>query len=794
MTFLSPLFGVMGRTDYWSPKGIYEFKTGRKIPSKTINTWFSDLIQTIVYMHGLSPSPKAVSKSYVIYSGEGTPVFRKTTLNLDLLQRIYMARNYCYLIQFEGFIPPRRHNKKCSHCFNLKECEILSVFFNNEKNAKSSRFQYLSHFLSLIRLEHLKNRHDFSYLWKLSPQGRVRIGKAINDISFNKKENERFIFRCNNSSELKAGEPVILSKGNPVIDVTTIATIASINRKEISLNSSSSLPEKAYIDAYSSDFSFRRLNKSLYDLILGHKSTHKSQRFIINGKKPTFTHVKALEIDGVDPSQKEAIQLALSANDFCLIQGPAGTGKTYTIAKLVEILLVKGQTILLSAYTNTAVDNMIRKFLEITNDSQARNKIVRLGIEEAIDPEVIDLSLQAKKLEYQDLLKIPIIAATTSTIGRNIYDEFSFDVIIVDEASQMSEPSVLSAVTKGKKFILVGDDKQLPPLVQSTQAEKLGFKNSLFERLRKLWPSASILLRYQYRMHDYLMDFSNIRFYNNSVQAVSQKVGTQLLWDLLPFDTKEPTINPIFQTIIDPNQPLIYIGVPSEFDRKKRVNEKEAEIIKTITRYYIQMGIKKEHIGIIAPFRGQVAEISRQMGNKNNIVVDTVDRFQGSDKELIILSLCTLSPPHLLEDERRLNVALTRAKKKMIIVGDIPTEQSIPIFKELFDHIHEKYSVILIGTKKFKDVTMESRDKRKMIKKTSIEADFSHQSLSKEDLNKEYTKIIKHNICVFCQEPVLSQYILRCPICNQAYHEEHIREWLENNDVCATCQSRIRIS
>lgn len=787
MTFLSPLFGVMGRLDFWSPKELYELKTGRKIPET--NTWFSDLMQTVIYMHGLSSTPKAVSKSSVIYSGEGTPVFRQTTINLDLLQRIHMARNYCYLIQFESFIPPETTTKLCSYCFSRDLCTSLSNIFEQQRSSSSTSYQYLNHFLSLVRFEHLKNRQDFSSLWKLSPQGRVKTGKAIREIKLEKHDDNLYHYICHNLSELRPGEPVILSQGNPIIDMSTMATIVSIERNKVSLSSQSDLPRQAYLDAYSSDFLFRRLNKNLYDITFGQKSQHKAHKLVILGKKPTFSSLKPVTVEGLDPSQQKAIQLALSANDFCLIQGPAGTGKTYTIAKLIQILRKEGQSILLSAYTNTAVDNIVRQYLKTIKDENARQEIVRLGIEQAIDPKVVELSLQHKKLSYQDLKKTPIVAATTSTISRSIYDDLNFDTVILDEASQMTEPSVLSAITKGYRFILVGDDKQLPPLVQSTQAEKLGLGTSLFERLRKLHPNACILLRYQYRMHEDLMDFSNFSFYDNHVQAASPNVATQLIWDLLPENTKDPVSDPLFQVILDPNQPLVYVEIPSNFDRKRRVNQQEAEVICSLVQYYLEMGILPDHIGIIAPFRGQVAEILRRVGITSGITVDTIDRFQGSDKELILLSLCTLSRPHILEDERRLNVALTRAKKKLIIVGKSPTKQSISLFQDLHAFIKQKYSVVRLDSSE-----IEIEEIRELKREPSLETDISHQLLAHEDINKEFTVTIQHNICVLCQELVETKVILRCPICNQAYHGNHLQEWLDNHDVCVTCQSIVQLT
>ncbi len=792
VTFLSPLFGISGRIDYWTPNELFELKTGKKIPSKEKNTWFSDLMQTVIYMHGLSPTPKAVSKAYVIYSGLGAPAFRQTTLNLNLLQSIHMARNYSYLIKYEGYIPPELNTNRCIRCFQKDNCNMLLKVFNEEKSYSPKPFHYLTHFLHLVRLEHLKDRQNLALLWKLSPSGRVKTGKAIPNLELLKREGDIHEYSCQNISELKRGEPVIVSQGNIIIDTTTITRISEIDRNRVFLSSQSQLPDSIFLDSYSSDFNFQQLSKNLFDLSFGSKKNHKTHDFVIHGKKPTFRATPYFKFEELDQSQQEAIQLALNTIDYCLIQGPAGTGKTYTIAKLVEILRNKGKRILLTAYTNTAVDNMIKEYLKKSKVPNSRNEIVRLGVENAIDQELTDLLLQNLDLNYQDLITTPIVATTTITLSRGIYDDLYFDTVIIDEASQMAEPYILSAITKGERFILVGDDKQLPPLVKSSQAEKLGLNISLFERLRKMYPESSSLLRYQYRMHDYLMHFSNCRFYDNQVQAATPEVSKQLLWNILPSRDLKLIDKPIFQTILDPDQPLVYVGAHKNFDRKKRMNSGESEIIREIIFYYLKIGIKSHHIGVIAPFRGQVAEIIRRIGPDSGVIVDTIDRFQGSDKEIIILSLCTLSSPHILEDERRLNVALTRAKKKLIIVGDIPSKLSIKLFQDLYSFINKNYSVVIINQMNTTDSLLDYRLEQDT--RTKLESDFSYQSLTKDDINEEYIVGVEHRICVLCQELVSNKFGLRCPVCNQAYHEAHLRTWLESNDFCATCQSKILLT
>ncbi len=789
-TFISPLYGLLGRIDFLVPKKLFELKTGQKIPPKELNTWYTDLVQAIIYMQGLSITSKAVNQTYIIYSGEGVPAFRPTEMNYDLLQKIHMARNFSYLIQFEGYFPSEkeRNPSKCEKCFFQEKCQFLFEVYQSKKG--NIPFQYLTHFSALIQQELKKNRQEFAYLWKFLPKGREKIGKAISGLSLIHQNQNLYEYSCQNISELRSGEPVILSRGDPVNDQNYYAIIASINRNSVLLESSNKLPQNAFLDSYSPGFMSRRLNKNLFQITFGTKSNHKTHHLIVKGESPEFQELKPNRILGLDQSQQEAINLAFRAKDYCMIQGPAGTGKTYTIAKLVDSFVNQGLRILLTAYTNTAVDNIIIQYIQVSDHDITTKELVRLGIEQVVDSKVQQFTLENTNIDYHKLTQLPIVAATTTTIGRGVFDDLLFDVVIVDEASQMTEPSILAAITKGNRFILVGDEKQLPPLIQSTQAEKLGLGTSLFERLKKLYPNACVMLQYQYRMNEQLMEFSNQKFYENKVQAATQEIAKQVIWDILPQNEGIfEKIDQLFKIILDPDHPLVYLQQESVFDRHKRVNENEAKIIKRLIYNFQRLGLKMEQIGIIAPFRGQVAEIRRVTANYD-VVIDTIDRFQGSDKEVIILSLCTFESPNILEDERRLNVALTRAKKKMIIVGTGPSESSIPILKELYYFLKENCILVSLGSPiKSEEIIEES----KKIAFPRLEVDFQYQDMTNSDINEKYTHKISHTLCVLCQKPVDNVTILKCPVCEQAYHLGHIEEWLFEHETCVTCQSKIQL-
>ncbi|MHA1304681.1 MAG: DEAD/DEAH box helicase, partial [Candidatus Heimdallarchaeaceae archaeon] len=390
--------------------------------------------------------------------------------------------------------------------------------------------------------------------------------------------------------------------------------------------------------------------------------------------------------------QNQAIQKILGTENYLLIQGPAGTGKTHVIAKSAIILANKGERVLLTAFTNRAVDNMCQYLL-----SNGWKDFIRLGSPHSIQPEIRDYTLNKVQEKYlsksiKEILRhTPIIVATTSTISSPIFENIGTQTIIIDEASQMTEPTVLSALLEGDKFILVGDHKQLPPVVQGVVSKKKGLDISLFERLAQLHPESVHLLTDQFRMNEKLMEFSNKRFYEGKLKCFDNLTALQNLLDLPNFTADYHEFS--HQEIYNPKNPLVYVQVNGQFNPEKKVNKKEAKVVGRVAGNFLKAGISIEQMGIIAPYRGQVGEIRRYVPG---VTVDTVDRFQGSDKEIIILSLTETGTKGYkgFSDERRLNVAITRAKKKLVVVGD--PEQSTGILKEYVEYLKRNVKNIVL--------------------------------------------------------------------------------------------------
>ncbi len=398
---------------------------------------------------------------------------------------------------------------------------------------------------------------------------------------------------------------------------------------------------------------------------------------------------------------------------------------------------------MLVAFTNQAVDNMLKRL-----DAEGFHNYVRLGHERSTD-EIVKNHLLQRLVEQepggldtlqtvrQILRKTPVIASTTATWSSDKYASSSaadvetnregpllqFDVAIIDEAGQLTVPAILGALRFAKRFILVGDEKQLPPLVLSKEAQEKGLSESLFSML-KSWDdgysdthnetmSACVPLMVQYRMNKWISHFASRTFYEGRLRPHDSVANAML-------ELVEPTMrldgeSPSTLRAIDPLQPMVFLDVRGELEGIKTSNA-EARAVREVVAGLLTRGIAPRDIGIIAPFRAQVANLRRHLLdereqsewpaplngiNLKEMSIDTVDRFQGGERQVIIISFATTATPEIesqlrehLTNPNRLNVALTRARRKLILVGSVPALERLRVFDGLLAYCRELQSVI----------------------------------------------------------------------------------------------------
>jgi predicted DNA helicase len=302
------------------------------------------------------------------------------------------------------------------------------------------------------------------------------------------------------------------------------------------------------------------------------------------------------------------------------------------------------------------------------------------------------LFMMARELEEQAVESVledaEVICATNSTVGAEILKNRRFDVAVIDEATQATEPSALLSVLKAKRFIMAGDHKQLPPTILNEEAARGGLATSLFERLLEAHGDRiRVMLDVQYRMNEEIAAFPNREFYEGKLRA-HEAVRSRNLREIVPQST---------EAILDAAdlQPLLFIdtaGGPAFRERTRhgstsKENPGEARLVQAAVERLLQLGIPPEEIAVISPYDDQVSLI-RSMIQVDGLEIKTVDGFQGREKEVVIVSFVRSNEQGeigFLSDLRRLNVSLTRAKRKLVLIGDATTLASNACYLRLIE-------------------------------------------------------------------------------------------------------------
>jgi DNA replication ATP-dependent helicase Dna2 len=406
------------------------------------------------------------------------------------------------------------------------------------------------------------------------------------------------------------------------------------------------------------------------------RSEERLRRLVAGDREPTFRPLPPPD-PTLDEYQQRAAALALAAEDYALIWGPPGAGKTRTIARIVR---AAERRVLLAALTNQAVDNLALALL-----ADGQDRLLILGRSNRSHSVLDRFTLDAVGDDLDQiratLAEIPVVLATAHQVASGRYDRAfggtpPFELVILDEATQLTEPAALGVLRLGRAFVLVGDHKQLAPIVADANSE---LARSLFDRLwdHPASAGARAQLSRQYRMRAAIAAFSARRWYEGRLETA-------------PSAEAQP---PIFAP--GSRWPALWDETPAVLAAVSA--DREALVVATLVRDALQAGLRPEQIGVVAPYRQQVAAICALLADvPDPPLVDTVDRFQGSERECIILATGAGRPGELLADERRLNVALTRAKRKLIVVGDPRLLRRQPATAALVDHFASASALIPI--------------------------------------------------------------------------------------------------
>ena len=697
-TLISPTFGLKGRADALRRGTPVELKTGKNTKREPR---FHDKIQAACYAlmldeRGVDPDigtllyTKNTALDRNEESGDLAPA-KEFSVGRGLLEFVVRERNALAAMEWRALNDPGERptvptgyeaDATCQYCFEQDTCMVVSGRLDQESKAGSvgtpvpdAERDYFDRFYTALEEERRETHVEYRKLWEQTPEERAADDRALiglEPVSQTEIDDARWRLRARKPgdavSKLREGDVALASDGDPVTGHGELGRIVELG-EEVVFETDEPV-ELRRLDVYPSEISVDRSLTALHDAVL--KGSERRKDVLFGRGAPEFRDGADRPDDAPDAyidnnaAQNDAVELAVDAEDCALIHGPPGTGKTYTIARTIRALVEEGNRVLLSAFTNRAVDNA----LEALRD-QGFESVLRVGTETGVRGDMQDVRLVQRgdpNEKAAELRDAPVVAATTAACGSRVLRECEFDVAVVDEASQLTEPGTHAAINRADRFVLVGDHEQLPPVVRAEN----DLTTSLFQRLIETYPDASVMLDRQYRMSQRIQAFASAEFYDGALRPATPAVAGQTLRDLGvdPADLPEGLAGGV--NFVDPDG-----------RRDGNRNVREAERVAEVVDAYVAAGVDPDDIGVIAPFRAQVAEI----GRRTSVTVDTVDRFQGSSKAVIVVSLVAtgdLDGP-IFEDHRRMNVALTRAKKQLTLVGDADALASEPFYERMLD-------------------------------------------------------------------------------------------------------------
>lgn len=368
-----------------------------------------------------------------------------------------------------------------------------------------------------------------------------------------------------------------------------------------------------------------------------------------------------LSSSGLDEFQTDGVAMCLSAQRFHLIQGPPGTGKTLTLAKLVHELIGQGQRVLVTSFTHRAIHHALRKV-----SSLVTCPIFKVSIPFPNDSEGIEFKDSFADTGLLDHSGPYVIGATPFALFSSRASEARFDVAVIDETSQMRVEAAIMPMLRAQRWFFFGDRQQLPPVAQRPMADPA--EDSVFACLAR--NSNHTMLKTTYRMNDPLAHWPSENFYQGELVAARPNGGHRFYLKSAPAQTN----------LLGPEPSLVRVEVDHEGNRVS--SPEEADETAALIEQMLEGGLSPTEIGVVVPFRAQAARIRKLLRFKrfskwpdiHKLVVDTVERFQGQEREAMIVSFVVSDIDFMdrlasfLTYPQRLNVAITRARTKVILI------------------------------------------------------------------------------------------------------------------------------
>ena len=763
-SFYSRMYGIQGRLDLFhvnleaEEADIIELKSGKAYKPNAYGLSINHYTQTLLYdliirsVFGTRLKPS----NYILYSSQEHDALKFAPSVKAQQNEAIQLRNQLIIIEklledpaknLKLFDSIKPENFKSLSGFSLSDVDGFQKIYAGLDDLEKA---YFSHFTSFIAKEHhlaktgqqnIEKRSGLASMWNKSVAEKEIQFNIISylKVDENASVHEEPIIRfkktdlSNKLDNFRIGDIGVLypyTSGSKSALKNQIFKCTILRKEdeyvEVRLRNQQFNQEIFKVDYYwhiEHDILDSGFNKMYQGLYAFSSSTPDRRKLLLSRRAPNHSrNLTDHKVAEMTPEQVKVFNEAISAEEYYLIWGPPGTGKTSIMIKNVVKYLYENtsENILLLAYTNRAVDELCHAIEAI--QSPLFKRYIRIGsrysCKDQFKSRLFD-SLASNIHTRQEIKQLIgsnriFVSTISSILGKpEFFDLNQFDRIIIDEASQILEPYLIGLLSKDTKIIMVGDHKQLPAVVvqhpfdskvEHTGLQEIGLKNmrdSLFERLygrclENNWHWAIGQLNYQGRMHKKILHFPNKHFYSDQLKII-------------------PSIDRLSQSLKDSmagdsvltNERLIYIPCNIDDDGKtNKTNTNEAVIVQEVIRRLLQIyehnkvGWTRATLGVITPFRAQIAKINHILGDemvKNySISVDTVERYQGGARDIIIISFCandelqlkTMSSLSSSGVDRKLNVALTRAKEQIIFIGNEEILTKNPIYQEL---IHMSY-------------------------------------------------------------------------------------------------------
>jgi DNA replication ATP-dependent helicase Dna2 len=559
--------------------------------------------------------------------------------------------------------------------------------------------QFLADLARVVRADADDARRQVSNIWARPLDERVKSGRAIADLRIAERHPDgMFALSCpRNESRFREGDVLLLSRGDPFFEPRFLVTLEVDEETDLLVSTEEpgvtvfdfvAQPDGWVLDEGFLDFSDQVLTaldeaadtavgrERVLPLLMGNSRPQAdSDRFAYALERGTSW--------GLNEQQAEALALAYASDVAYLIQGPPGTGKTLVLARLAQLFAEHGERVLLTAFTHRAIANALNKLHELALRQDATPAtVVKIGHPARASDLLVENFPAFGSSPLPDLSGGYIVGATPFATRSSRLRGVAFDTVIFDEASQITLPLAIMAMLAARRFVFVGDHRQLPPVLATRYGDEV-LRDSIFAAL--VDRGFDTMLDTTYRLNAELAAWPSTQFYAGRLQSAPDAATRRITYHRPPKR---------FSAILDPAEPRVFVDLGHRNATTR--SDVEASLAVDLIVEVLACGVAAEEIGVVAPYRAQGRAIRGLLRkalpdrpeHRRAIVIDTVERMQGQECELIIISLTTSDATFastladFLFQPQRLNVAITRPRSKLIILGSRYLLEARPAKKE----------------------------------------------------------------------------------------------------------------